>query len=342
MFNYEKLIKAYKINSDIISPDISKMIQKEGSLRSGNDVGKNIVLDDLEITYTSLQDYYTTSLPEVYNNLNQLKQKIYLQLPIYNPEILKRNIENIAHLFQKEDLYLTDNLILYGEYKTYSDETKNILYTNLLNSKRSLKIRPYFDLNKFVGPYVASGDTLIDVSGNSYSFFSQYLSYMDNIVLLSKAIKQFIKLDTNLKINQKIVNDKFLDIVSNKNINVMKDKLDYLQNNPNYLESFTDLFNFIKSNLDNVVKYLELNKPAFDQKADAEQLKDNANIYISEELYSIDELVSEQHNYFNKYNDFDLLDKTTKICNKVYKLYIKSNDIVLFEMGSYYNDKIYN
>ena len=338
-----------KYGSIEYSEYVSDVVNSEKTIRVSKDNNLNSNMTKVEINYNDTFDFVTLQLnlfestfEDYLSTCDEAYSYVDIKSDIINSlfdvlEIMSNSFTGI--LLYYNPVTSSTTVYDYNAYSTFDDNMKSKLYFNIEDT--SIKVYPFnqtkliYDAykysvtvrqgyNRVFGP--KQMDFVINnwIDNASYTEILNFVGYIIHIIVSSyKHIKEIM---ANEETNPIVKVQQY-----NSNRNILENKINVLQNNSKAISSFKELAIYARDELDILYNYKVevLNK--LSTKANIVQSGNSSNIYLSEELYSINELINDGHAYLQQYT---IQDKTTQKYNKKYKLYIKSGDIYLYEFGS--------
>lgn len=328
---------------------VSNVVNSEKTIRISEDNSLNSNMTKVEINYNNTFDFITLKLnlfestfEDYLSTCDEVYSYVDIKSDIFNSlfnvlEIMSNSFTGI--LLYYNPVTSTTTVYDYNDYSTFDDNMKSKLYFTIEDT--SIKVYPFNTTKIIYNAYKYSvtikqgqcglfDPKQIDFSINNWidnASYTEIINFVGYIIYMIVSSYNHVK---NIMANEE-TNPITKVQQYNSNRNTLENKINILQNNSKAISSFKELVIYAKNELDILYNYKVevLNK--LSTKANIVQLGNSSNIYLSEELYSINELLNDGHTYLSQYI---IHDKTTQKYNKKYKLYIKSGDIYLHEFGS--------
>lgn len=293
-----------------------------------NDINKSKEFENLSNEILSFLNLSFSSFNLPNENITKLMDILLSMIKSYDGELLRLNKQiNIYEQYVK------------SEYMLFDDEQKKELFFFIPNT--SVKIYPYNMVNIQYALRII--EISIKLGSHNYIHKLEYNDWVNSIpysqvlnflaYIIEYVISLITKTKTILNSKSELINPILKSEKYYSNRVILENKINLLINNPETIISFKSLVDYAKEHVDHLVIHKKevLNK--LSNKMNNIQSYNRYNTYLSEELYSVEQLISDGHNYFPE----DIQNKTTPLYHKKYKLYIKSEQICLHEFGSTYN-----
>lgn len=348
MLNDKSILERYiKAGNTFVYPELVSLLYTEAQKRTTADNNYNIRLDSYDtFLYALANGSYNTADYQTYLlNYDQFLFEInLLYIPTGIPLEMEIFIDQLCLICQEKDLFFNSDegtVVKYRQkdYKFFNISKKESLYLEFPEL--------YFRLYPFrTDIFRINYNMAFSTTGvNGYNqIWGNYIPYTLYLNLLSKISFDYIDkyITTDINYLKKYSNIEANATLFFNNRNALESKIDTLHNNPVALENFKDLVKMVKTELDLFAKHKAIVVNKLESKQDLIIRKTTPQLHLSEEYYSVSELLVKGHSELSKYQLDNPDYNGEKIFQIVYQLFINNLEINLKEIGSYYNNKIYN
>ena len=340
MFKQETFIKAYKVNNTFLAPEFNELILPEQTTRDAKDEEFNQTINDLNFkissTLTIINDLENTIDIQLDNLLDILER----DYKFFTGEKLVSSLNKISNLYKDEKLTLYEFKNNVNVFTEYDNEYYNATYFPSLKKQQlyhwvihdEVKVYPYS---------IADEKYNISFINNDLNEYDTKVNYYSAVDFMFLTFNQLWK-KTDLLKQQNILLMQALEEFEQINITSLEEKISKINNSVD-VPKFKDLVNYAVENLDIVLKFNRLFSNQSKNKAKKIQDYNTDTIYISEEYYNYDMMITRKHTYLkNHFIDNPLIDKLTLQYRLCYSIRIENGEICLKEIGSTYNNVFVN